>query len=69
MILTTTVQRDQMWGEDCHQRRNQFDFNVVRRMAFDTTISRLEHEQLERAAQAAQLRQQRQELHENQAIK
>ena len=69
LTLTMTARRNQQWGEDRHQRRHQFDINVARRMDFDSTITRIEHEQLERAAQAAQLRQQRQELHEHQAIK
>ena len=55
------------WGlgeprqEDRHQRRNQFDFNVALRSIDQPTATRPELEQIERDAQAAQHRQQREE--------
>ena len=51
--------QDQQWGADRLDRRDRFDANVARRLAFDANISQLEHEQLERAAQQAERQEQR----------
>ena len=46
----------QQWGENLVDRRKQFDERVMLRALANPDISRRELEQLERAAQAAELR-------------
>ena len=57
--LTLTARRNQAWGEDRHELRKQFEMNVAMRAMDNPTVPRTELEQIERDAQADQIREQR----------